>query len=460
MKRLAFHLGIGLASILTLASSVLVSAQAEVDEGVKIDQIRLVNDQQFVRLHNGGSEQVDLANYELFYISTSGTNKMFVFEELILEPGDIYIMSEGTMTMCYPAYVDNVSLNFSAGSSASSGAQLQLWRYADDTKTMKIQADGVSWRNKVPVTSDIAKLPSGADGIFFRRLPEDSETDWQAVAPMPDSECELVGFSDASPPPANEEFSFLSGSMPPVKYSRAVGGGGVAKVVNRNPGKAAPIINEVLPNPASPQTDAENEFIELYNPNNSSFDLTDFKLAFGSTNPRKFTFPEGTVLKPKEFRAFTSGDTSISLSNSQAQVWLLDPNEKVIGQTKPYSKAKDGQAWALDKGKWVWTLQTTPNAINTISVAIETSTNKGKTAATTLGISTTTSASAGEPSTNTSANGEVGTNEPSALHPGVLAIVGAAAVAYSLYEYRQDLSNQIFRARRHLRRRQTLRKQA
>lgn len=434
----------------------LVTAQGLAEEDLKIDQISLVNDQQFVRLYNASDQSINLADYELFYLSTTGTNKMFVFSELVLEPGEVYIMSEGTMTMCYQAYVDNVSLSFSAGSSASSGAGLQLWRYGDENKTTKVRVDEISWRNKVPVTSDITKLPSNVSGIYFRRLPEGSDTTWQSVAPSPEDKCELIGFSEASQPPVNEEFGFLTGAMPPVKYAQAVGGG-VASIVNRNPGKAAPIINEVLPNPASPQTDAADEFIELYNPNDTAFDLTGFKVAFGSTNPKKYTFPEGTVLKPKEFKAFTSGDTSISLSNSQAQVWLLDPNEKIIGQTEPYSKAKDGQAWALNNGKWVWTLQATPNAMNTISTAVATTT-KGKTAAATLGINSTAGTSAGTPSAGSAATNE--SDEPASLHPSVLAIVGIGAVAYSLYEYRQDLSNKIFRARRYLRRRQTLRKQA
>jgi hypothetical protein len=48
-------------------------------------------------------------------------------------------------------------------------------------------------------------------------------------------------------------------------------------------GLAAPQISEVLPNPTPPATDAEGEFIELYNSNNNIFDLSGFSLQAGNT---------------------------------------------------------------------------------------------------------------------------------------------------------------------------------
>src|SRR5690606_12301847 len=99
-------------------------------------------------------------------------------------------------------------------------------------------------------------------------------------------------------------------------------------------------------------------------------------------------------LGPKEVKAFTSGDTSISLSNTEAQVWLLDPNEKVVSQSEPYSKAKDGQAWALNNGAWTWSSQPTPNEMNAMTPGGG-SDSKSKTAAAVLGISTNDSGTAG-----------------------------------------------------------------
>ena len=248
------------------------------------------------------------------------------------------------------------------------------------------------------------------------------------------------------------DYVFLGSTLPPVRRVATTTSSSSNKV-NRNIGKMAPVINEILPNPASPQTDADDEFIELYNPNDSNFDLTGFKLAFGSKNPKKYTFPEGTVLSSKQFKAFTSGETSISLSNTEAQVWLLDPNDKVITQSEPYTKAKDGQSWSLDSGKWVWTSVPTPNEINVLSSTG--SNTKAKQVATVLGISST-KGGAGEAG-SVSAPHKLADKMP--VNSVVLAVVGLTAIGYALYEYRYDISNKIYELRRYFKNRREIRRQ-
>src|SRR5258706_5353561 len=134
-------------------------------------------------------------------------------------------------------------------------------------------------------------------------------------------------------------------------------------------GLASPQVTEVLPNPAPPQSDNEDEFIELYNPNNSPFDLSGFKLQVGTKTKHTYTIPDGTTISAKTFLAFMSVDTGLAMSNSGGQVVLIDPLGNAISQTDIYSTANDGEAWALAKGKWYWTTSPTPNAPNIVNGA-------------------------------------------------------------------------------------------
>jgi hypothetical protein len=216
-------------------------------------------------------------------------------------------------------------------------------------------------------------------------------------------------------------------------------------------GLAAPQISEVLPNPMSPQTDADDEFIELYNSNSKAFDLSGFGLQVGTTTLHKYTFPDGTTMSAHQFLAFYSSDTGLSLSNTNGQVKFLEPGGNVLGQTDQYATAKDGYAWISADGLWQWTTTPTPNAANVITVPPTplSATVKSKTT------SSSSKTSAKSAKTKTAAAATSSSNLPPAgqpagkLHPAILAGVGTIAVIYALYEYRNDLANQLYKFRRY-----------
>lgn len=443
-----------IASLLALAPLVPAFAEGSPVPQLHVHRFHVTSGSQYFELSNRADEPIDMSKVQLAYynnydISKATSSKLVSLSGEVL-PNGRYLINDSSVTLCYQTTVASANLGFS-----TAAGMVQLI-YLSQTEVggafTSTVLDTVAWSKAAAAEpTDVQKLPATKPASFLERQDDYLEQEWVERWPSANDPCQYE--SSAGPADEPEDvFLFLGGALPPVRYVAAVSES--TGPINRNVGKSAPIVNELLPNPASPQTDADDEFIELYNPNDSTFDLTGFKLAFGSTNPKKYTFPEGTVLQPKEFKAFTSGDTSISLSNTQAQVWLLDPNEQVIGQSEPYQNAKDGQAWALNQGKWMWTLQPTKDAMNAIALPVVSS-EKGKTTAATLGISSTGSTSAGAPSADTAQAGELDDAAP--LHPGVLAGVGAAAVAYSLYEYRQDLSNRIFQLRRYLRNRQALR---
>ncbi len=214
-------------------------------------------------------------------------------------------------------------------------------------------------------------------------------------------------------------------------------------------GLAAPQLTELLPNPATPQTDASDEFIELYNSNSRSFDLTGFYLEIGTSQIKRYVFPANTAIAAHEFRAFFSADTHISLSNSSGQVRLVDPLGNQIGQTDVYAAAKEGQTWAFASSTWQWSMLPTPNAANAIKAPVAKTTKAASSAkATSKAAATKATPKKSEkvitaPTTKPAAT----VTSTSPLHPGVLAVVGSFAILYGAYEYRRDVANKIYQFR-------------
>jgi hypothetical protein len=140
------------------------------------------------------------------------------------------------------------------------------------------------------------------------------------------------------------------------------------------------LITELLPNPMSPLTDSEDEFIELYNPNDVAVDVTGYKLQGGTNFRGSYTLTSQSVAS-HAYLLLTSSQTHISLTNSGGAVRLLDPEGALLDQSADYDAADDGLSWSLVNDIWQWSLQTTPGQPNQLVVPIIASpaTNKAAT---------------------------------------------------------------------------------
>lgn len=204
-------------------------------------------------------------------------------------------------------------------------------------------------------------------------------------------------------------------------------------------------VTEVLPDPASPQTDSADEFIELYNPHAEQVNLTGYVLKTGTNWNYKYVLSDIT-LAPHEYLTLTAAQTHLTLSNSGSGVRLYDPSGKLVFEVPSYGKAKVGQSWVRDsQGQWVWSAKATPDAQNIVEVA---ATPPPKAAATKK-TSSTKSTSAKKPSTpKTSAVKGASTvaaqpaqSSGDGNQAGMWAL-GAAIVlgiGYAIFEYRQDM---------------------
>jgi len=265
-----------------------------------------------------------------------------------------------------------------------------------------------------------------------------------SLAPVNVSGCVLPSTAPASTSGGSPSPTTPSSSPPSSvsKKSSVSASSGPSLTADSNNGLIAPQLSELLPNPAPPAKDADAEFIELYNPNSSAFDLSGYKLESGLASKRRYTFKEGTQLPGKSFVAFFAADTHLALANGGGQVSLLDADGELVVGSDPYEAAADGQAWLFANNTWQWTTNPTPGAINNVASVAGASTaaknsKDAKKSAPAKG------RQASGQTTTSQKNAPMSTASSSPLHPGVLALVASFALLYGAYEYRSDLANKI-----------------
>lgn len=421
---------------------------------------------QFFLLYNSGSQAVDMNSVQLEYFNNydlaQSTSSKLIKLSGTLAAKSYYAVNDGLISPCSQMTVNSVSLGFS-----STAGMAQIIRLSQaggvGTPVFHTIDDFVAWSNSsknLPV--GVQLMPSQPSSLLVRQ-PTDTQGNpiilaagmgtWLSAQSDADNPCKLmtIGTSPAQINSATNQGAQLLAANPPP----AVAGTATTNYANlpaSNAGLMAPQISEILPNPALPQTDAADEFIELYNPNDKPLDLSGLMLRAGVSTFYDFTFPEGQFsLQPREFRAFYARQTNLSLANDGGQVKLLDINGNDLAKSDIYSAAKDNQAWVLADGLWQWTTTPTPNAANIItsppvskktSAASAASTKKAK-------VKDSKTATSKKSPASASASSLPPADKTSSLHPMVLAGVGALALLYACYEYRHDLANTLHRFRRH-----------
>lgn len=148
------------------------------------------------------------------------------------------------------------------------------------------------------------------------------------------------GFTDDNPPAAADPCSIardpdalvwqlttsVTKNAPNVIQIPAVKTPAPSSAAEKKAAAPVPIISELFPNP--PGDDTAYEFIELRNPANDYIDIAGWQLV--DSEKQSYIFPENTVLRPGDYRAFDRIDTRIALDNDGDSVTLYDRNEKKI----------------------------------------------------------------------------------------------------------------------------------
>jgi len=368
---------------------------------------------EFVELYNNAKTDIDVSNWTIYYKSSTGktwTKKASLPQNTIIHSHDYLLIA---------SELSGADVKLSSGL-AQTGGTVQL----RDTNGTNI--DMVGWG-----TADTSELQAAtaaqADEVVYRQFDDQTQT-------MIDSDNNFSDFdisSTATPklPPAIEiPAPDITTTYPVISLS------------------------ELLPDPVAPQSDTSDEFIELYNPNNTEVNLSGWIL--------KDAGGASYILKDKTipslgYLTITSAESSLSLNNSGDSIYLYSPDNNLVDESADYGNAKPGLSWAVVGNSWSWTVSPTPNAANS-TVYVETITSKpanttktttAKKAAVAKKAATSKVAKAkAKPSSTSSTksnqdnpNTQTSTSSNSLIWSWLLIALGVGTIGYGIYEYRPEI---------------------
>lgn len=208
-------------------------------------------------------------------------------------------------------------------------------------------------------------------------------------------------------------------------------------------------LSELYPNPASPQTDTQDEFIEIYNPNEFIVDLSGWKLQ--DDGGSEYIIKSQAIL-PKSWLAIFITESKITLNNSGDIVRLLDPNGHVNDESANYGVTEEGLSWSHIGGLWQWAVSATPGAMNSVAyidtdpVSAVANVKKATAKKSTKKSSSPKAKASKVKSTTANSAGGLMTNAPEAQSRQasswwgwLLMGLGAVTIGYGIYEYRTEI---------------------
>ncbi|MFO0882079.1 MAG: lamin tail domain-containing protein [Candidatus Saccharimonadales bacterium] len=457
---------------------------------------------EFIELKNYGQGVADISGWKLEYVSSSGiignAKTLVTFPEgtLVYSGGFILITPESYLPTANPKLTYTTS---TSGVLSASGASVVL---VDPISVVK---DLVGWGPKTNtiILKETALSAIPADGSSIQRIvingiTQDTDnnqldfeplttptpqTDNAAPTPLPidtsppaDITAPPVDTSqpiDTTPPtdtttspPADTTTPSTDTSTPTVDTTTDTPAPGE---ITSSQSYLPILLNELFIDPVSPLTDANDEWIEIYNPNDTEQNLAGYTVYAGTTYAYHHAFTNTDIIPAKGYMVVTSGATSIALSNGGGSVKIVGPTGNTYDETN-YSSAPESTAWAKDiNGTWVWTTTPTESAQNVITIPIavslvasaattakkvSTTTKKAATkavkATTTKAATTKTTAKTTKvlAATDSQSDSQL-VAAPTPLPVWLLAVLGVLAVLYSGYEYRFDIANKLYQFRRH-----------
>ena len=427
-----FYGTVGVAGLLLIGTVLPIAklgAAPAVSSEVLISEIQTGSDasasQEFIELANISQKNIDISEWRVEYFSASPKNFDTPTRVMplrgVLPAGQRYLLASSG----YLVGVANDS--FSAGLSAA-GGHLRLIAPNIEKPTEPVINDLVGWGSAAYPLDAAAVAPKVGASLERRTL------DGQ----LQNTQSNAADFQEATPSP--QGFVAADDTEDP------------APIEDLGPGITLQI-TELLPNPAAPQTDAADEYVELYNPNSTRVELEGYKLQTGTTYSHTYTFTTQAI-GPNAYSAFYISDTGVVLANSAGKARLVNASGVIVSETADYTDAPDGQAWAWDGSSWQWTTEPSPNMVNTMVApdktndATASASATSKKTATAKKSKTATSSNAKKvKAASTSADGQQKVGGSTAAEPKpatrslILAVIGGLAVLYGAYEYRQDIKN-------------------
>ncbi len=423
MKRLALAI---LGMFLFANSSVVfaISPSSIVISAVQTESATSASEE-YITVHNSGSSLIDVTGWRLQYFAATAANFTSPTRTITLSG----TLAPGTnLTVSSTGYTAQSSTIFFAATLSATGGHIRLVSGATPNEVVH---DLVGWGTaQFP---EQAAVDVVARGTAYRRnltngQPVDTDNNYDDFTTPP-----VVVIQQPADP------------LPSVPQP----------ATNANPTYAGLTITELLPDPATPFTDASDEFIELYNDSLATIDLAGATLQTGNSNTYSYKLT-GTI-GAHSYLLLYSSQTKLTLSNAGGRSQIIDAAGAVIDETAAYGAAPTGSSWQLFNNEWSWSYSVTAGVANTPPPAGTVTTPKVKAATTTkaatkaktatAAAAKTTKAVTNKASTASGAGQLAAASQPSPINKSVLLGVGLLALGYVIYEYRYDIAQKYRRLR-------------
>lgn len=299
---------------------------------------------EFIELVNTSPVAVDVTGWKVQYLSAAGTSPGDIVDlEGVMQPGGKVLLSSqtGSANTAPVPYIESSDFYFSAGLAASGGhiiikSPQQQW-----------PVDMFGWGSAkymgFSYSAMAAVAPKAGESLVRKTV---SESPFHFV----DTDDDSADFKiSALPTPEGGAIADVEHpSLEEIVYLHI-------------------IITELLPNPAAPLSDAEAEFIELFNPNDQPVNLKGYILQTGMQYQYSYTLPD-IEIEPQQYMVLPASMTRLTLANTSSQARLIFPNDEISSETAPYTAIGEGQAWALVSEQWLATDELTPAASNKLTI--------------------------------------------------------------------------------------------
>lgn len=314
----------------------VVRAESEQGNNVVIYQVQTGDtvsvSHELITLYNNTDLPVDMSDWTVVYASASGQTVVPLVSFQPKQPGNrVILMSHESAVLATKEYVAaNQTVQpdyiFNAGLSASGGHVRLL---DNNSTTIDVLGYGTA---SLPEHTVKAVAPLGR---LLQRKTIQSNI-------LQDSNNNIDDFIDTAP--------------------ITLRSGGIEERVLELESQTILVISEILPNPDG--ADSGQEFVEIFNPNVTSIDLSNYSLSLGPGYSKKVVLPKIDIA-PQAYLALSDSETGLTLPNTIGSLRLYDKFSRIIDEVGPYENVEEGLSWArFGVSEWKYTYNPTPGYPN------------------------------------------------------------------------------------------------
>ncbi len=336
-----------------------------------------------VEIFNGTEASIDLAGYEIRIYRNGGSE----FDRQIalsgtLAAGDVFVVAHSAAS--FEADLKTGSLDFNGDDGVALVQNDTIIDFIGDT----LGDPGAQWgagevstqdhtlRRKSQVTAGNADPANAFDpATEWDGFPKDTfdglgwhnaECNSPSPSPIP-TETATVQPTATSTITATATITPTMTPMPTVTTTAT------PTVTATLPPPGVVVLNEILPRPktidfdGNGETNAEDEYIELYNAGDAAIDVSGWWLDDQDGGTQPWSIPDGTLIEARGFLLFFRSQTGVALNNDGDSARLFAPDGVSVMDEMTYDHSSEDVPWSRTvdgAGEWTDTYAPSPGGPN------------------------------------------------------------------------------------------------